>query len=77
MNRIVPVALLLLFGTMNDAHAYFDPGTGSIILQAVIAAVAAASIGLRTFWSQLKAFFYRAKTSRKDGESTSEPERKD
>lgn len=63
MNRnIIVIAMLTALLTYaQDARAYFDPGTGSVILQAVIAAVAAASIGLRTFWSQLKAFLRRDK----------------
>lgn len=64
MNRsiIVIATTAALLTCASDAQAYFDPGTGSVILQAVIAAVAAASIGARTFWSQLKAFFRRDKS---------------
>lgn len=61
MNKTTAIlaAVIILAMSIDDAHAYFDPGTGSIILQAVIAGIAAVSIGLRTFWSQLKAFFAR------------------
>ena len=65
MNRTTALSAMtiLLALSIRDAHAYFDPGTGSIILQAVIAAIAAVSIGLRTFWSQLKAFFSRNRSA--------------
>lgn len=64
MNKTMAIsaALILLAMSIDDAQAYFDPGTGSIILQAVIAGIAAVSIGLRTFWSQLKAFFSRSRS---------------
>lgn len=38
-------------------HAYLDPGTGSIILQSVLASIAVAMGVLRLYWYRLKAFF--------------------
>lgn len=76
MNRSVPIVILVMLASIKDAHAYFDPGTGSIILQAVIAGIAAASIGLRAFWSQLKGFFYRSRTNRK-ADPAIEPDKRD
>ena len=34
-------------------HAYLDPGTGSIIIQVVIAALVGGAILLRTFWKKI------------------------
>jgi len=39
------------------SHAYLDPGTGSIILQSVLAGIAVAMGVLRLYWYRLKAFF--------------------
>lgn len=39
------------------SHAYLDPGTGSIILQSILAGVAVAMGVLRLYWYRLKAFF--------------------
>ena len=39
---------LLLF--LTSAHAYLDPGTGSIILQALIGVIAAAATFLKFYW---------------------------
>jgi hypothetical protein len=36
------------------AFAYLDPGTGSLILQAVLGAIAAAAVAITTFWSKIK-----------------------
>lgn len=50
---------LLLLVPAPPAEAYLDPGTGSIVLQAVIAAIAAAAVALRLYWTRLKALFGR------------------
>ena len=39
----------------GSAHAYLDPGTGSIILQAMIAAVASSLVVVKMYWYKLKA----------------------
>jgi hypothetical protein len=50
------VALLV---AAPDALAYLDPGTGSIILQGLIAALVAGLFYVRTAWARIKAFFRR------------------
>lgn len=44
-----------MLGLSAPAHAYIDPATGSIILQATIGAVAGATLFLRTSLFKLKA----------------------
>jgi hypothetical protein len=41
----------------GKAHAYLDAGTGSMILQVVIAGVTGALITLRLYWARIKARF--------------------
>ena len=41
------------------AHAYLDPGTGSIILQALIGGLIGAAALARIYWHRLKSFFRR------------------
>ena len=55
------VGLWLSLFVVGDVHAYLDPGAGSIILQAVIAAVAGGFIVMRTYWSKVKQLFTRRK----------------
>jgi hypothetical protein len=43
------------------AHAYIDPATGSIILQAMIGAVAGATLFFRTSLYRVKSLFSRNK----------------
>lgn len=51
------VSALLLLVVPVAAHAYIDPGTGSTVIQVVIAAIAAAGYFIKVFWRQIKAFF--------------------
>ena len=51
------IALGLVFPP--NSYAYLDPGTGTFILQALIAAVVAASLTIKAFWHRIKALFNR------------------
>jgi uncharacterized membrane protein len=37
-----------------DAYAYLDPGTGSIIIQALIGTLAGTAITLKVYWHKIK-----------------------
>jgi hypothetical protein len=37
----------------GTAHAYLDPGSGSFIIQILIASLAGALLSLRIFWSRI------------------------
>jgi len=39
---------------ISDAFAYLDPGSGSIIIQAVIGALIGIGITLKIYWEKLK-----------------------
>lgn len=54
------VAMVMLVSTFDGTlHAYIDPGTGSIVIQAVIAGIVGAlSIG-RLYWHRLRSMFRR------------------
>jgi uncharacterized membrane protein len=58
--KIVILVVLALPGT---AFAYLDPGTGSILIQGLIAAIAAVGVTLRLYWHRFIAFFKRSKKS--------------
>ena len=42
---------------ISDAYAYLDPGTGSVILQALIGVIAGVLITLKIYWYKLKEKF--------------------
>lgn len=50
-------AAVLLIGAPTEAMAYLDPGTGSMLLQGLIAAVAAVATFASVFWQRVKGFF--------------------
>ena len=43
----------------TPAHAYLDPGTGSILLQGLLGAIAAATVAVGAFWTRAKLFLFR------------------
>lgn len=53
----IALAILACSVFAAPSHAYLDPGTGSIILQSILAGIAVAMGVLRLYWYRLKAFF--------------------
>ena len=53
--KLITVAITFLMYSA-PSYAYLDPGTGSIILQSVLAGFAVAIGVLRIYWHRLKAF---------------------
>ena len=75
MSKLFVPTLIFLsaLSISTPAYAYLDPGTGSMILQGLIAAVAGAAVALRLYWHRLSSIFSRKKTpsgdaAPKDGE---------
>jgi hypothetical protein len=56
-SLIFGVAWLLIFAP--QALAYLDPGTGSLVVQSVVAALAAIGFGLRAYWRRIHQWFRR------------------
>jgi hypothetical protein len=50
------IVICSVFVLVEQAYAYLDPGTGSMIVQAVIAALAAAGVAFSVFRRKLRAF---------------------
>jgi hypothetical protein len=46
----------------TDAYAYLDPGTGSILLQGLLALIAGTAVTLKIYWAKVRGFFSREKT---------------
>ena len=55
--KLVSLVVVLVWLFPRDAHAYLDPGTGSYVLQLVIAALLGAAFALKVFWLRIKGFF--------------------
>ena len=56
MKKILIISIYLFFVTTNKAFAYLDPGTGSIILQAILGAIAAGFSYCAFYWNKVKNF---------------------
>lgn len=56
---IFKVSVCSLLLSPNLAYAYIDPGTGSMLVQALIAALAAISVSFGIFWRRIRSFIAR------------------
>jgi hypothetical protein len=52
---------------LGPAHAYLDPGTGSMVIQAVVAGVVGALALGRLYWARLKGLARRNSVKEDDG----------
>lgn len=55
--RHLTLVLALVLGICSPAYAYLDPGTGSIILQGLIAGIAVAGVTIKAYWYKLLSLF--------------------
>ena len=68
---VFAMALLL----PSTAQAYIDPGTGSFVLQALVAAAMGTLIAVKIYWARIKSFFSRQDSS--DSTDTPGPSQSD
>ncbi len=64
--KLFSTILFINFFFINNAYAYIDPGSGSIILQALLGALAAAGATVSIYWNKIKNLFKRNKKLEKD-----------
>jgi len=63
----LPFAMVLFIA---PAFAYLDPGTGSLVIQVVIAAVASIAFAMKIFWKKIKLYldgFFGKSSGGQDG----------
>jgi hypothetical protein len=53
IRKLLATNFISLFVIVSSAHAYLDPGTGSIILQGLIATLAAGAVFIKLYWYKL------------------------
>lgn len=53
------VIALTLLTASTPAWAYLDPGTGSMIISAIVGLFATVGLAVKTYWYKLKALFRR------------------
>ena len=59
MINIVVISFIVLIGLISEAFAYFDPGTGSFVLQALIGIIATGVATFTLTLNRLKNFFLK------------------
>ena len=61
MKKFLYITILIYFySLLSNAHAYLDPGTGSIILTAIISFFALMSLKIKLFIQKIKDFFKKS-----------------
>lgn len=62
-KAVIMVSLFLLSSLLfiQSASAYIDPGTGSMVVQIVVAGMISASVAIRIFWRKIKSIFTKKK----------------
>ncbi len=61
-SKFICLIIAALLVSERSAYAYLDAGTGSMILQAILAGVAGAVVLVKVFWQRFVAFFSKDKT---------------
>jgi|SaaInlStandDraft_2_1057019.scaffolds.fasta_scaffold340537_2 uncharacterized membrane protein len=57
-KALITLSIALMACTVaTPAYAYLDPGTGSLILQGLIAGVAVMSLTVKIYWYKFLSFF--------------------
>tara|TARA_B100000787_G_C16185279_1_gene294296 strand:+ start:785 stop:979 length:195 start_codon:yes stop_codon:yes gene_type:complete len=57
MKKIIIISFSFIVFINTKAFAYLDPGTGSIILQGILGAIAAGASYCSIYWHKIKKFF--------------------
>ena len=68
VRRIVPLALVACLLITSPAHAYLDPGTGSMLISAIIGVAAAVGLAVKLFWYRLVGLLRGKKGGRSDAQ---------
>ena len=67
LKTLYSIIVIFIF-SINPAFAYLDPGTGSIILQAILGFVAAVLAYFSFYWNKVKIFFSKLLKKNKKNE---------
>lgn len=68
------VALLVACFCVKPAYAYLDPGTGSLLLQSLLAAIVAVLVAIKFYWFRLKHFVLSLFKSKSQPDPHSKPD---
>ena len=66
MKNKIFVLVLLIYSPLT--YAYLDPGSASLFIQGLIAAIASGLTIASLYWTKIKSFFLRKKNADKDSD---------
>jgi hypothetical protein len=69
MNQfLINLVRFIFFGMLvmqaQNAYAYIDPGTGSYVLQILIASVVSGLFVIKMWWAKIKSFIFKGKSEK-------------
>lgn len=73
-NLTRSLILLAILTHSPTALAYLDPGTGSMIMSAIIGLFATAALAIKTYWYRLKRLFARRPAESEAGQGGARPD---
>jgi hypothetical protein len=74
MNPLIGIVLDIVSSPAKADPLYLDPGSGSFLIQLIIASALGAALVLRTSWGRIKSFFKREDTETPEDGVESEDE---
>ncbi|MFC2166584.1 hypothetical protein ACFLQZ_01310 [Acidobacteriota bacterium] len=57
LYKVISFSFILFLFLSKNVYAYLDPGTGSYLIQVLLAAVVGIGVAYRFFWGKIKATF--------------------
>lgn len=77
LPRLLVATLAATLASAEPAFAYIDPGSGSMILQGILAMIAGAGVAAAGFWGKIKSFFAgRSGADKENGRAPGRRERR-
>ena len=61
--------VLIYYAMLTPSQAYLDPGTGSIVLQAIIAFLAVIGSTTISFWKKIKKLYSKILSNKSDSQT--------
>ena len=59
---------VMIFSLPDVSHAYINPGSGSVMIQVILAFVFGAAVTIRVFWAKIKTFFDKGALNKNKGD---------
>lgn len=70
--RSVLTTVLSLFAVLRLARAYLDPGSGSFLIQILVAGLIGAGLAIRAYWGRIVGLFKRSRGTSEGDDSPSD-----